>query len=78
MTKNIITALHIVFPNGETCATMYENEGVWTDPHGGDFTEADLQSFQKFAVGMGSGKVTLHVGTKWERTFDARLVASFV
>ncbi len=78
MSKCEVIALHIVFPNGETCATMYRDDGVWSDPHGGTFTDTDLQSLQKFAVGMGVGRVTLHAGTKFERTFDARLTASFI
>lgn len=76
--KSEIVKLSIVDPSGREVAYMYQDEGFWRDPHGGEFEAAEVQWFQKFAVGGGSGRITLHAGTKHERTFDARLTATFI
>ena len=73
-----IIKLSIVHPQGDEVAYMYQDAGTWEDPHGGVFSDFEVEQFQRFATGGGSGRITLHFGTKHERTFDARLTATFI
>lgn len=75
-----IVALHVVDPSGNHVADLYldDVDGKWTDPHGGEFAARELIAFQRFAAGAGTGRITLHIGTKHERTFDARLTVTFI
>jgi hypothetical protein len=76
--KSTVVKLSIVNPQGEELAYMYQDEGFWRDPFGGDFSDDEVRQFQYAATGGGSGRVTMGAGTKHERRIDVRLTATFI
>ncbi len=72
-----VTKLRIIdIVNNRDLAYLYPGEGTWRDPFGGDFTP-DEQNQLVAVAEDGFQTVTLHIGTKHERTVHVRFAATF-